>query len=193
MTRNTRLLVQSAVDQQVEVFDVFSDMAVVERRTAMLAIGSLFLGACATSRTGLSSSTAAANAKRNKANYLAAKAAYNARDLNSCLAYYASNHQIMSKPVPPGREQIRAFFEGTFATWPDIQVVVQNALAEEDWVFGRSLSTATRSEALLGGAPISRQIEVGFWDLHRFNNDGLIIQTWNLSDTGTTGSRRAIN
>jgi predicted SnoaL-like aldol condensation-catalyzing enzyme len=176
MTRNTRLLAQSAIDQQVEVFDVFSDMAVVERRTAMLAIGSLFLGACATSRTGLSSSTAAANAKRNKANYLAAKAAYNARDLNSCLAYYASNHQIMSKPVPPGREQIRAFFEGTFAAWPDIQVVVQNVLAEEDWVFGRSLSTAT---------PISRQIEVGFWDLHRFNNDGLIIQTWNLTDRQT--------
>ena len=52
---------------------------------------------------------------RNKANYIAANAAYNARELERCLAFYAQGHQIMSRPTPPGREQIRAFLEGTLA------------------------------------------------------------------------------
>jgi predicted ester cyclase len=121
-------------------------------------------------------------AMRNKANYLAAKAAYNARDLDRCLAFYAPDHQIMSKPTPPGREHIRAFFESTFAAWPDVQLVVVNAVAEGDWVMGRSLSRATHSSAVMGVAPTGRKIEASFWDLHRFNEEGLIVQTWNLTD-----------
>lgn len=122
-------------------------------------------------------------ASRNKANYLAAKAAYNARDLDRCLAYYAPDHQIMSKPTPPGRQHIRAFFEGTFATWPDIQIVVENALAEDDWVLGRSLSTATHSATVMGVPATGKKIETSSWDLHRFDKDGRIAQTWNLIDS----------
>ena len=47
---------------------------------------------------------------RNKASYIAAKAAYNARELDQCLAFYAREHQIMSRPAPPGRQHIRAFW-----------------------------------------------------------------------------------
>ena len=54
---------------------------------------------------------------RNKATYIAAKAAYNARELEQCLTFYAREHQIMSRPAPPGREHIRAFLEGTLAGW----------------------------------------------------------------------------
>jgi len=39
-------------------------------------------------------------AQRNKQNYLDAKAAYNRRDLDACLAHYAPDHQIMSRPSP---------------------------------------------------------------------------------------------
>src|SRR5690242_328366 len=106
---------------------------------------------------------------RNKASYLAAKAAYNARDLDRCLSYYAPDHQIMSKPTPQGREHIRAFFESTFAAWPDVQLVVANAVAEDDWVMGRCLSTATHSSTVMGVAPTGKKIEASFWDLHRFN------------------------
>ena len=52
---------------------------------------------------------------RNKSNYIAAKAAFNARDLDLCLTFYAREHQIMSRPAPPGREHIRAFLAGTLA------------------------------------------------------------------------------
>lgn len=123
--------------------------------------------------------------QRNKANYLAAKAAYNARDLERCLAFYALDHRIMSKPTPPGREHIRAFFEDTFATWPDIQIVVETAVAEGDWVMGRSTSSATHSATVMGVRPTHKKIETSFWDLHRFNADGLIVETWNLMDSVT--------
>jgi hypothetical protein len=92
----------------------------IERRMALITLGSLVVGACATGGALLPREQSSADVDRNKANYLAAKAAYNARDLNGCLDYYAPDHQIMSKPVPPGRQHIRAFFEGSFATWPDI-------------------------------------------------------------------------
>lgn len=121
--------------------------------------------------------------QRNKQNYLKAKAAYNARDLDACAAYYADDHQIMSTPTPPGREHIRKFFEDTFAAWPDIRLVVENAVAEDDWVVGRSIATATHSNAVMGVAASNKPIETTFWDLHRFNAEGLIAQTWNLMDS----------
>ena len=132
--------------------------------------------------TGKENSRSGTAATRNKANYLAAKAAYNARDLDKCLAHYAVDHQIMSRPTPLGREHIRAFFENTFATWPDVQVVVENALAEDYWVMGRSISTATHSATVMGVPATGKKIVTSFWDLHRFNEDGLIAQTWNLID-----------
>lgn len=121
-------------------------------------------------------------AQRNKQSYLRAKDAYNMRDLDTCIAHYAPDHQIMSKPTPRGREHIRKFFEETIATWPDIRIVVENALAEDDWVMGRSISTATHSSPALGVPATHKTIETAFWDLHRFNDEGLIIQTWNLMD-----------
>ncbi len=78
---------------------------------------------------------------------------------------------------------MRAFFEGTFATWPDIQLVVENAVAEGDWVMGRSRTTATHSATVMGVPATHKKVETGFWDLHRFNQDGLIAETWNLMDS----------
>ncbi len=154
----------------------------LERRTALAAMSALLVGACVTGGIVGDKQMSNAATMRNKANYLAAKAAYNARDLDRCLAYYAPDHQIMSKPTPRGREYIRAFFENTFATWPDVQLVVVNTLAEGDWVMGRSISTATHSASVMGVAPSGKKVETSFWDLHRFNEDGLIAQTWNLID-----------
>jgi steroid delta-isomerase-like uncharacterized protein len=122
---------------------------------------------------------------RNKANYIAAKAAYNARDLDQCLTFYAREHQIMSRPTPPGREHIRAFFEGTFAAWPDLRLDVVHVVAEGEWVMGRCVASATHSTTVMGVPPTGKSIETTFWDLHRFDAAGLIVQTWNLMDSLT--------
>lgn len=121
-------------------------------------------------------------AARNKANYLAAKAAYSARELDRCLGFYAPEHQIMSQPAPRGREQIRAFLAGTLAAWPDLRLDVAQVVAEEDWVMGRSVATATHTTTVMGLPPTGKQVVTAFWDLHRFDDAGLIVQTWNLMD-----------
>jgi predicted ester cyclase len=120
---------------------------------------------------------------RNKANYIAAKTAYNARDLDQCLTFYAREHQVMSRQAPPGREHIRAFLEGTLTGWPDLRLEVAQAVAEDDWVMGRCLVTATHTTAVMGIAPTGKHVETTFWDLHRFDEAGLIVQTWNLMDS----------
>lgn len=120
---------------------------------------------------------------RNKASYIAAKAAYNARELDRCLAFYAREHQIMSRPAPPGREHIRAFLEETLAGWPDLRLEVAQVVAEGDWVMGRCVATATHTTAVMRIPPTGKPVVTTFWDLHRFDEQGLIVETWNLIDS----------
>jgi predicted ester cyclase len=122
-------------------------------------------------------------ADRNKSSYLKAKVAFNRGDIDACTVFYAADHQIKSRPSPRGREQIRAFFASTHQEWPDIQIVVEHAIAEGVWVMGRSVVTATHTTVVFGVQPTLKRIETTFWDLHRFDDDGLIVETWNLMDS----------
>ncbi|WOB10220.1 ester cyclase [Piscinibacter gummiphilus] len=122
-------------------------------------------------------------ADRNRSRYLQAKEAFNRGDLDACLAFYAADHQIMSRPSPRGRDQIRAFLAGSRESWPDIQIVVEHAVAQGDWVMGRSRTTATHTATVFGVQPTNKRIDTTFWDLHRFDQDGLIVETWNLMDS----------
>jgi predicted ester cyclase len=121
-------------------------------------------------------------AARNKKNYLAAKSAFNRRDLDACMAFYAARHQMRSREVGPGREHIRAFLASMHETWGDLEIVAEHVVAEGEWVMGRCTSSATHSTSVMGVPPTSRRIETTFWDLHRFNADGLIVETWNIVD-----------
>jgi predicted ester cyclase len=118
-------------------------------------------------------------ASRNKQNYLAAKAAFNARDLDACVAHYAPDHR-MSSQRGESAPSIRRFFEQTIATWPDIRIA--HAVAEDNWVMGRGIAVATHANRLMGVEATQKKIETVFWDLHQFNDDGLIVETWNLMD-----------
>jgi predicted ester cyclase len=128
------------------------------------------------------SSEVLAIAARNKDNYLKAKAAFNAKDIAGCMQYYALDHQIMSRKAEKGRHEIEQFLANTHESWSDVQVIVEHVVAEDDWVMGRSRSIATHSKTVLGVPPTNKLVEATFWDLHRFDEDGLIIETWNLMD-----------
>ena len=122
------------------------------------------------------------NPSRNKQNYMAAKAAFNARDIAACVAHYAPEHKVVAPAGSPAAPAIKLFFEQTIATWPDIEIVVAHAVAEDDRVMGRSVARATHAVAMMGIEPTHKIIETTFWDLHRFNAEGLIVETWNLMD-----------
>lgn len=122
-------------------------------------------------------------AARNKENYLKAKVAFNNKRVDECILFYAPNHEVKSKQSEKGRDGIQRFLEGLHQTWPDIQIAVEHVVAEDDWVMGRSVATATHSKVVLGVKPTNRKIVATFWDLHLFDSKGLIIETWNLMDS----------
>lgn len=121
-------------------------------------------------------------AARNKAHYLKAKEAFNNKRVDECILFYSPDHEVKSKPSEKGREVIQAFLEGLHQTWPDIQITVEHAVAEDNWVMGRSVANATHSNVVLGIQPTGKKVTATFWDLHHFDEDGLIIETWNLMD-----------
>jgi len=121
-------------------------------------------------------------ALRNKENYLKAKAAFNAKDMARCMSYYALDHQIRSQPVGPGRKHIEQFLSALHEAWSDLKIVVDHAVAEDDWVAGRCTSTGIHSKPVMGVAPTNREVRATFWDMHRFNADGKIAETWNVMD-----------
>ena len=121
-------------------------------------------------------------AARNKENYLKAKEAFNNKRVDECILFYAKNHEVKSKQGEKGRDGIHKFLEGLHQTWPDIQITVEHSVAEDNWVMGRSVATATHSQVVLGIQPTDKKITATFWDLHLFDEDGLIIETWNLMD-----------
>jgi predicted ester cyclase len=121
-------------------------------------------------------------AARNKGNYLKAKEAFNNKRVDECILFYAPNHEVKSKQSEKGREGIQKFLEVLHQTWADIQITVEHAVAEDNWVMGRSVATATHSQVVLGVPPTNKKITAAFWDLHLFDEDGLIIETWNLMD-----------
>ncbi|NOT93892.1 ester cyclase [Ferruginibacter sp.] len=121
-------------------------------------------------------------AERNKANYLAAKAAFNEKNISQCIEFYSINHTVKSMPAEKGRHIIQQFFENMHSMWDDLQITVEHAVAEGDWVMGRSIATAIHSKPIMGTTPTNKQVVASFWDLHLFDDEGLIIETWNLID-----------
>jgi predicted ester cyclase len=124
-----------------------------------------------------------ANAQRNKDNYLKAKVAFNAKDMAGCMSYYALDHQIRSRDVGPGREHIEQFLTSMHESWSDLKIVVDHAIAEGDWVAGLCTSTAKHTKPVMGVAATNKEVRTTFWDMHRFNEDGKIAETWNLMDS----------
>ena len=121
-------------------------------------------------------------AERNKANYLAAKQAFNEKDIPGCLAFYATDHNVKSMPAEKGRQVIQHFFEQLHNTWSDLKITVEHVVAEDNWVMGRSIATATHLQTVMGVAATNKQITASFWDLHLFDEQGMIAETWNLID-----------
>jgi predicted ester cyclase len=119
---------------------------------------------------------------RNKENYLRAKAAFNQNDMAGCMSYYAPDHHLRSPDVGPGRQHIERALSSSRESWPDLVIVVEHAVAEDDWVMGRCTTTATHTKTVMGVAPTHRQVQATFWDMHRFDADGRIVETWNLRD-----------
>jgi predicted ester cyclase len=120
---------------------------------------------------------------KNKDNYLKAKDLFNQNKIAECILHYSPDHLIKSmQGQKKGRAGIGEYFEELRRTWPDLQITVEHVLAEGNLVMGRSITRATHTSTILGVPPTNKKIITVFWDLHLFNDDGFIIESWNLID-----------
>ena len=44
------------------------------------------------------------------------------------------------------------------------------------------MRTATHAKTVMGPAPTNRQVQATFWEMHRLDVNGRIVETWNLMD-----------
>lgn len=142
-------------------------------------MGSLFFFLATLSAQSAASATVAA---RNKAATLKSYAAFNDHKLDEISLMYAPDFVDHSNPGIKGPEGVKADFMNTYKIWPDVKVRVEQIVAEGDWVITRCIIWATQTSEVMGVKPTNKKVEVGYWNSHRYNKDGLIVESWSLLD-----------
>jgi predicted ester cyclase len=88
-------------------------------------------------------------------------------------------HQNGSQGIGP--EAVRRTASGLRASFPDLTVEVQDAIANEDTVWVRARGRGTDTGGVAGRPPSGRRLEVDVIDIVRFQ-DGLMIEHWGVAD-----------
>jgi predicted ester cyclase len=121
-------------------------------------------------------------AARNKATFIKANAAYNEKRLDDALQFYATNFERKSEKREPGRLGVKARWEESYKMWPDNKVLIEQIVAEDDWVMVKCKATATHTNVVMGVQPTNKKIEASYWEAIHFDKDGLIMESWSTLD-----------
>ncbi len=83
--------------------------------------------------------------------------------------------------LEPGREGFKGFVRMFREAFPDLQVTVEDMIAEDDRVAARVTMRGTHQGVFLGIDPTGNQIEVPVVDIVRFA-DGMAVEHWGVTD-----------
>lgn len=124
------------------------------------------------------------DAELNRRNTLAAADAFNAGDLDRYLASYAPDAVIHGLPEhhAPTVEGHRAFLAETRAAIPDLHVDVHTLIVEGDMSAARLTYSGTHTGPLQGVPGTGRKLRWDSMNFRRFNDEGLTVERWILSD-----------
>ncbi len=89
-------------------------------------------------------------------------------------------HQNGSQGIGP--EAVRRTAAGLRASFPDLHLEIQGAIADEDTVWVRVQGKGTDTGGVAGRPPSGRRIEVDVIDIVRFRDDGLMSEHWGVAD-----------
>jgi len=99
---------------------------------------------------------------------------WNTRNLNVIDEVYAPQ-------FGGGHAAAKQFVEANLAAFPDLQITVQDQIAEDDLVTTRYIMRATHQGEIANIPPTGKQFEVTGIEMHRFA-DGKLIELWNIVD-----------
>lgn len=125
-------------------------------------------------------SFAQSNTERNKAIYRELNKVMNEQNFAVYSKFYAESFEI--KGIGKGPEAAIANAKRYVTTFPDLQIKILELIAEGDLVMARCEATGTQKGEMMGIAPTGKVGKVAHWTINRFNDEGKIIESWNLND-----------
>ena len=99
---------------------------------------------------------------------------WNTRNLNVIDEVYAPQ-------FGGGHAAAKQFVEANLAAFPDLQITIQDQVAEDDLVTTRYIMRATHQGEIANIPPTGKKFEVTGIEMHRFA-DGKLIELWNIVD-----------
>ena len=93
-------------------------------------------------------------------------------------------HEELPPGAPEGREAPRWFTQQFLAAFPDLQVTIDDLIAEGDKVVARETWTGTHKGDFMGMPATGRRISFGVIDIVRVE-DGQLVEHWAVSDSLT--------
>ncbi len=108
---------------------------------------------------------------------------FNARDLDGLKEIVASD-MVDYQPIPgqpAGLEGLQYAFRVFLQGFPDMQVTIEEQVAEGDKVVQRSTAHGTNTGAMMGIPPTGKTVEITATDEYQFE-DGKIVAGWHVED-----------
>lgn len=107
------------------------------------------------------------------------------RDLATVDEFFAPDFESHSIPpgLPPGRDGVKAFFALLRDALADLDVRVDEVIADGDRAAVATTITGVHTGELMGMDPTGRAVEVAGIDMVRVDSDGRIAEHRGLTDT----------
>ena len=108
---------------------------------------------------------------------------WNKGDLSAIAQYYAADVVIHGAlpGLPPGLEGVRQVISAYRAAFPDVQLTIEELIAEGDTVADRWMWTGTHKGEFMGIAPTGKKVKLGGVSIVRIA-DGKIVEIRSASD-----------
>jgi steroid delta-isomerase-like uncharacterized protein len=90
-------------------------------------------------------------------------------------------HEELPPGIPPGREGVKQFFALMRSAFPDVQVAVEDMLAEGDKVVARVTFRGTHRGEFIGVPASGKQVAFTAIDILRIV-DGRLVEHWGQTD-----------
>jgi steroid delta-isomerase-like uncharacterized protein len=84
--------------------------------------------------------------------------------------------------LAPSKDGVKTFFRMQIAAFPDLQMVVEDVVADSAKVVARVRYTGTQQGEFQGMPPTGKAVDVQLIDIFAFADDGLVSEHWGVID-----------
>jgi steroid delta-isomerase-like uncharacterized protein len=107
---------------------------------------------------------------------------FNKHNLTALDKYYASNVTLHNLMAGQGRQGFKQFLVPFFSAFPDIHATIEHMVAENNVVLVFLNWTGIHKVEFQGIPPTNKPINMRTADLFRINNNGTIVEHWDVMD-----------